>query len=238
MANYTIELSTLFEDPSFKLFDFEYEYYINDSKAKAEFEQKFIDHYLFHEIGHETVFRFKHNLKIRLRETMKIYKERYETELEVKRQNINFLINKDYTETYQRNTSKDYLDERLNINDITNTNDIKTTTTDKGVNLNKTSDLDNGVADINLSSGNLTSVSKDEADNTNIVNGNINTTNKTTMTEQNKITDTNNEDYILIGKGNIGVTSSATLLDFWRASLINIDLEIIEDCHDLFMLVY
>ena len=42
----------------------------------------------------------------------------------------------------------------------------------------------------------------------------------------------------LISQGNIGVTSSAELLKQWREVLINIDNMIIEDCKDLFMLIY
>ena len=238
MANYTIELSTLLKDPSFKLFDFKYDYYIDDEKAKEEFEQKFIDHYLFHEIGCETVYRFKHNLKTRLRETMKIYKERHYTELEVQRQNINFLINKDYTETYKRNVQIENIDERTNTNDMINTNDISTTTTDKGKNTNKTSDLNNGISSVSLEQGSLTSSSSDELDNVNVVDGNIKSENKMTIKDLNKSINNNNEDYILVGKGNIGTTSSAKLLQEWRDALINIDLEIIEECRDLFLLLY
>ena len=42
----------------------------------------------------------------------------------------------------------------------------------------------------------------------------------------------------LISKGNIGITSSAELLKQWRQVLINIDEMIIEECRDLFMLLY
>lgn len=238
MANYTIELSTLMKDPSFKLFDFEYDFYIDDKKAKREFEQKFIDHYLFHEIGFETVFRFKHQLKSKLRETMKIYRERHYTELEVERQKINFLINKDYIETLEKSNKRDVYDEITNTNNMTNSNNIKTTTTDNGSNINKTSDLDNGVSSVNLESGSLTSTSSDVVSNTNIVDGLISGTNNITTSNISKSNDVNDENYVLIGRGNIGTTSSAELLDKWRESLINIDLEIIEDCRDLFMLVY
>lgn len=238
MANYTIELSTLYKDPSFKLFDFQYDYYIDDEEAKKEFEQKFVDHYLFSEIGSETVFRFKHMLKSRLRETMKIYKERYQTELEVQRQQINFLINKDLKETIDRHTVKTFNEEKTSNNDMSNTNTINTTTTDKGVSNNRASDLENGVSNVALDNDSLTSVSEDKADNTNIVNGNIGSTNNITSLDTNNNTDTNDENYTLISKGNIGVTSSASLLRAWRDELINIDLEIIEECRDLFMLLY
>ena len=46
------------------------------------------------------------------------------------------------------------------------------------------------------------------------------------------------EEYSLIGQGNIGITSSAELLDKWRQVLLNIDLMIFEECNDLFMQIF
>ena len=46
------------------------------------------------------------------------------------------------------------------------------------------------------------------------------------------------ESHTIIGKGNIGTTSSAELLSKWREVLINIDRLIIDECKDLFMLIY
>ena len=46
------------------------------------------------------------------------------------------------------------------------------------------------------------------------------------------------ETYSLVSQGNIGVTSSAELLEKWRNVLINIDQMIFEECSDLFMLIY
>ena len=41
-----------------------------------------------------------------------------------------------------------------------------------------------------------------------------------------------------LSQGNIGITSSAELLQKWRDVLINIDEMIIEECRDLFMMIY
>ena len=51
-------------------------------------------------------------------------------------------------------------------------------------------------------------------------------------------TGNSNEEYTLIGQGNIGITSSAELLDKWRQVLLNIDLMIFEECNDLFMQIF
>ncbi len=60
---YTIELRTLLEDEVFEVFSFDYDFYTDDPKIRAKFEQKFKDHYLFDEIccsyNHVTKFDFK-----------------------------------------------------------------------------------------------------------------------------------------------------------------------------------
>jgi hypothetical protein len=70
MAKYTVELRDIVKS-GLKVFDFPYEFY--DDTKKAEFEQKFIDHFLFREIGTETVGRFQHYLKCKCRETLPYY---------------------------------------------------------------------------------------------------------------------------------------------------------------------
>ena len=105
MSNYTIELRFLENEPISKIFDFNYTYYMNGlvsdeiyEQKKKDFERKFIDTYYFDEIGYETPDRFKQRLKNYLDRGFKIWNERFKTELEVEKQNINFLLNKDLTE--------------------------------------------------------------------------------------------------------------------------------------------
>ena len=56
--------------------------------------------------------------------------------------------------------------------------------------------------------------------------------------ETNRRENTQSETTSLVSQGNIGITSSAELLQKWREVLINIDEIIIEDCRDLFMRIY
>ena len=53
-------------------------------------------------------------------------------------------------------------------------------------------------------------------------------------------TSTNNttEKTVFISRGNIGVTSSAELLEKWRNVMINIDQMLIDECRDLFAMIY
>lgn len=212
MGKYTIDVYTLLKDENFKVFNFDYEFYTEDTEIKQVFETKFLDRYMFHEIGFETVQRFKHYLKERLNSIAPYYKQLYETELKSK--NIQFLLNKDLLETFERVIEN----EGSNINDISNNDNIT-----QG---NKESYLENGNADIDLSQSNLTGVSENNTSNTS-------TSNSTSTTNNNQ-----NETTTLISQGNIGVTSSGSLLKDWREILINIQNMIIEDCSDLFMAIY
>ena len=100
MARYTIDVYTLLKDNNFKVFNFDYDFYTDDPNIKQAFETKFIDRYMFNEIGFETVSRFKHYLKERLNSIAPYYKQLYETELKSK--DIQFLLNKDLKETFIR----------------------------------------------------------------------------------------------------------------------------------------
>ena len=204
MARYTIDLYTLLQDDNFKLFDFDYEFYSDE--AKDDFEQKFINRYMFDEIGFETVMRFKHFLKEKLNRIAPYYKQLYQTELRCLEDDIDFMLNKDLRETET----------------IKGTNTSNSKTKANSSTLNKESYLDNGNASLDLTKGNMTGISSSE--------GKGNT--DSSQTGENEQVRT------YLSQGNIGITSSAELLEKWRSVLINIDEMIIEECRDLFMLIY
>ena len=204
MATYTIDLYSILKDKNFELFDFEYDFY--NEEHKKEFEEKFINRYMFDEIGFETVSRFKHFLKEKLNRIAPYYNQLYQTELRCLEGDIDFMLNKDLHET-------------INVKDK-NSSKSKTNATSKT--LNKESYLDNGNASLDLTEGNLTGVNSNDG------NG---ITESDMSGENEQLTE-------LISKGNIGVTSSAELLKQWRQVLINIDEMIIEECRDLFMMIY
>ena len=212
MANYTLELRQISESKNMKVFDFEYDFY--DPDLKAKFEEKFVNHYFFNEIGFETIQRFKHFLKMKLNEIMPYYKQLYQTEVEAK--DINFLLNKDLKETFIREVN--------NQNNTTGDSLSKVNGTDNtGF---KESNIANGNATLNNDS--LTSISQND--------NNFNNNNST----NNNITNSGNqkEETTLLSQGNIGITSSAELLQKWRDVIINIDQLIINECRDLFMSIY
>ena len=219
-CRYSIELREFVEDPLFTLFDFDYPFYSDDLSMKEEFENRFIEHYYFHEIGFETVARFKHYLRSRLRDVMPYYSQLYESELKAK--DLNFLLNKDLREEFIRESSGTLESSAK----TSGSNSMSSSNT----NNSKVSNLDNGVAAVNLSSGNLTGVSQDTTS------ANASNQTESGTTQANKTNQ--NEKTVFTSQGNIGVVSSANLLKEWRDVMINIQLQLIEECHDLFMLIY
>lgn len=210
MARYTLQLRKIVKD--INIFDFDYMFYTDDEKIKKNFENKLIQHYYFDEIGFETIGMFKNRLKEKLNYLMPYYKQLYDTEIASK--DINFLLNKDLKETFER-VSNGETTSRGN-NDITDSYD----------NDNLESNLAQGNASLSLDDGSLTNVGKNRGKN-------ISTSNNSSVDNTNQ-----NERTTLTSQGNIGITSSAELLQKWRDVIINIDSQIIEECWDLFMQIY
>ena len=254
MSSYTLELRHLHE--TYKVFSFDYDFYTDSDVIKNNFEKKFIDEYYFNEIGMETVARFQHRLKTRLNKIMPYYKQLYQTEL--KSNDIDFMLNKDLIETFERtiegnttnnldNTSSSNMSNILTQNeqDLSNINELTINSNSSDF---KESNIDNGNASLELSDGSITNVNKTDNESNNKLTSSLtndknissnleNSSDITSRASSNEI-NTQTETTQLTSKGNIGVTSSAELLEKWRKVLINIDELIINECSDLFMMVY
>ena len=224
MSNYTIELRFLENPPMTKLFDFEYDYYmkglVNDevyNQKKKEFENKFLEFYYFDEIGYKTPDRFKQRLKNYLDMGFKKWNERYKTELEVEKQKINFLLN------------KDLIEERITEGNATGNS---STTSSSITNSNTTANNKNTVNDtpdtrFTSTENFATSITNDESTTNSSNTGNGETTN--TSNQNSSMSEK------FTSKGNIGITSSAELLEKWREVIIDIDNEIIDGAEKYFM---
>ena len=224
MSNYTIELRFLNNPPLTSLFDFDYNYYmkglVNDEvyeQKKKEFENKFLEFYYFDEIGYKTPDRFKQRLKNYLDMGFKKWQERYKTELEVERQNINFLLN------------KDLIEERTTEGNATGTATSTSTSTSNTNNNSSNKNTVNDTPDTRFTTTEnfATSITTDETSSNSTNTGNGETTN---TSNQNS-----NLNERFTSKGNIGVTSSAELLEKWREVIIDIDNEIIDGAEKYFM---
>ena len=224
MSNYTIELRFLNNPPLSKLFDFPYNYYMKGLVAeevyeekKKEFELKFLEFYYFDEIGYKTPDMFKQRLKNYLDMGFKKWNERYKTELEVERQKINFLLNKDLVE------------ERVTQGNATGNSTVNSTNTSNSSNKANNKNTVNDTPDTRFTTTEnfATSITTDET-NSNSTNTDTGET-TSTSNQNNNVTDK------FTSKGNIGVTSSAELLEKWREVIIDIDNEIIDGAEKYFM---
>ena len=207
MSKYTLELRYLYEDENFNLFDFPYNLYNND--LKPWFEEKFYQHFMFYEIGFDTIGMFKQRLMTKLNDIYPYYRQLYETEIRTK--GIDFMLNKDLKESYVRElTSNSNSNQESNVtsNSLSTAGQLTPSLIANSQKIDKFMDS----AQKDNSSSNSTSTGES--------NGN------------------SREEYTLTSQGNIGITSSAELLTKWRETILNIDLMIFEECNDLFMQIF
>ena len=207
MSKYTLELRYIYEDENFNLFDFPYNLYDND--LKPWFEEKFYQHFMFYEIGFDTIGMFKQRLMSKLNDIFPYYKQLYETEIRTK--GLDFMLNKDFKESYVRElTSNSNSNQESNVtsNSLSTAGQLTPSLIANSQKIDKFMDS----AQKDNSSSNSTSTGES--------NGN------------------SREEYTLTSQGNIGITSSAELLTKWRETLLNIDLMIFEECNDLFMQIF
>lgn len=215
-SKYTLQLYYIYKDDSYNLFDQPYNLYNNE--LKPYFEEKFFQHFMFYEIGFDNINIFKQHLISTLNDIYPKYKQLYETEIRC--QNIDFMLNKDLKESYVRK-----------LNGESEGNSQATSTSDNTSNSNDLSIVSdtpqNIIDDLDKY---MTSASKSNSNSTN------NSTSNANNTIKNK--SNNTEEYELISQGNIGVTSSAELLEKWRNVLINIDQMIFKELENLFLFVF
>ena len=261
MANYTMTIAEMMNNGlTQNIFPTTYDFYLDDPQARKTFEDKFIKHYYYREIGFETPFMFIQKLESHLLLNMPYWKQLYQTELESR--NISFLLNKDLKETFIREIESENETSGTTSNQQNSTlsnsvsqSDTSTGTSDTSQNgtssnTHKESGINDGVAEVSLSDGYLTASSSDTgttSDTTTSTTTTKNTTSGTASSEDDvkskgEMSQTGNEKTLekteLISQGNIGITSSAQLLKEWREVLINMDKIIIESCNDLFMKIY
>ena len=217
MARYTIELRDI-ENCICYLFPRNFPFYTDSEELRQNFLQKFYDEYMFREIGFETVERFKRSLLGKLNKIMPYYTQLYHTELESK--NINFMLNKDLIETFEREVSGS---SEVNSNSTTNASGTSTANNNDIMYDTPNSRIDD-----------ITKYPTQGSQGENNATSSSNATSSNNQTGEN----TQTEKTSLISKGNIGITSSAQLLKEWREVIINIDEMILNELEDLFMLFF
>lgn len=190
---------------------------------KEAFQQKVIDHYRFRQIGQETVGRWLHFFRTRIREIMPYYVQLYE--FDAKFRNIDDpLESYNLVEEFKQNTSGN----GKIIGSSTSSNNA--TTNGENTSLSKFSDTPQNSVD-NIDNY-LTNATKANGTDSSTTNGSASgsteqTTNDSGMTE-----------HTLTRRGNIGVQPLGGEVENIRNAFINIDLQIIEELNDLFLMVY
>ena len=188
---------------------FDFPYNLYDNDLKPWYEENFFQHFMYYEIGFGSVAMIKQRLMSKLNDIFPYYKQLYETEIAAK--SVDFLLNKDLKESYVRELTS-------NSNSSQESNAIS-----KGLSTSGqiTPSL---IANSEKIDKFMDAAQKDES--------------SSNATSTGESTGNSKEEYTLTSQGNIGITSSAELLDKWREVLINIDLMIFEECNDLFMQVF
>ena len=177
--------------------------------SKDKLAQKIVDHYLMEQIGFETIGLFKHKVKITMNEIM-------ESKLPlIYSRAIEYdpLVNVDYTETFSRTIENEG---SSSSNSSSNSSGLNVGSDTPQGQINK-ADILNGT----YASG--TNASESEA----------------SVEDETNASNSTDEDYTKHVKGNSGVSATAQkMVEQFRDNIRAIDLEIIKELEDLFMIIY
>ena len=177
--------------------------------SKDRLAQKIVDHYLMEQIGFETMALFKHKVKITMNEIM-------ESKLPlIYSRAIEYdpLVNVDYTETFSRTIENEG---SSSSNSSSNSSGLNVGSDTPQGQINK-ADILNGT----YASG--TNASETEA----------------SVEDETSASNSTDEDYTKHVKGNSGVSATAQkMVEQFRDNIRAIDLEIIKELEDLFMIIY
>lgn len=220
-----------------KVWDFDYpvprkEIEYNGKRCKVDFdkeafEQKVLDHFWFRQIGQETVGRFLHYFRARIREIMPYYVQVYE--FDAKFRNID-----DPLESY--NLVETFKQETQGTGHVSGSSSADShNVTTRNVFADKTtkfSDTPQGAIE-NLDS-HLTNATVEEASDSDDTTQEGTSSGKSSQ----QTSDSGSSQHTLTRKGNIGVQPLGGEVQNIRSAFINIDLQIIDELKDLFLQVY
>ena len=261
----TVELRELVES-GIKVWDFEYPSFYEGAE-KTAFEQKVIDHYYFRQIGQETPARWLHYFRTRIREIMPYYKQLYET-VKIMEALDDPFGNLDVTETFEQTSTGEKSGSLTAGSLTTSTTSTNTTTNGETESSTQSEDSSTGErsdnntkkfsntpqgtisnlddhlteATVETITSNMSeeksstgsSTGKDSSTTTGSSSATDETESNTTTTD----TSTDTVTHTLHRKGNQGVNTYAHDMLEYRETLLNIDMLIINELNDLFLMVY
>lgn len=190
---------------------------------KKAFEQKILDHYRFRQIGQETVGRWLHYFRSRIREIMPYYVQLYE--FEAKWFNVDDpLESYNLVETFEETSHGS--GKQTSSGSSENTSESSGTTEST----RKHSDTPQGTID------NLDSYMSEATRENGTQTGGATVTGSDSSKSSTE--NTGNTSHTLTRKGNIGVQPLGGEVKNIREAFINIDLMVINELKDLFLQVY
>lgn len=214
MATYTLTIKQLVEN---KVEIFNFNYPIFKEEYRKTFEDQFIKHFYFDEIGVETVGKFIFMLNAKLNLIMPNYNKMYSAFALEQR----ILDNYDITEIFEKTTNNitSSNNESDNVSNSSNTGENKNLYTDtpkKKIDIDGVDYVSNITKDLNKNEGNATVKS----------------------TSSNNINDEGIEKWQRTMQGNIGVSTDMDAVTNFCNGLKNIDLLVFEELSELFMQIW
>ena len=206
---------------------------------KKAFEQKILDHYRFRQIGQETVGRWLHYFRTRIREIMPYYVQLYE--FEAKWFNVD-----DPLESY--NLVETFEESSHGSGTVTSSGSSENTSESSGTNTTSktgTADHERRFSDtpqgsIDNLDNYMSEAARENTDSSE--SGSEQATGTATVTgldsSESSSQNTGNTSHTLTRKGNIGVQPLGGEVQNIRDAFINIDLMVINELKDLFLQVY
>ena len=242
MANYTMEIRQMIDNPLIGLFTFDYDFYSDNPKDKEEFEKLFAEWYYFREIGFETPEHFKMKLQAKLNVMMPYYRQLALTEWDKVRTVEQMMTSKNLKETSTHEqmisgNNESSLNGESSQTGTSTSSQKQTSTNNQNV---KSSNLSDGVSQSLLEDGFLTSTASSDDNSSQDITGNTSDTSGITSTQNSSGTNnqTLTESTTFTSEGDIGIQTPAYAITEWRKVLININQQIIDECRDLFMSIY
>lgn len=213
---------------------FEYPSYYKGTD-KLAFEQLVIDHYFFRQIGQETVGRWLHMFRTRIREIMPYYIQLYESAALMAKIEDPF-GNVDVTETYEeerRENSSSQSQDSSESETATTNNQQTSGSSDREHRFSNTpqgsiENLDNYLTEAAIDHDQT----GEKVDGTTTTGGTASSTGSASGETSGKVRHT------LHRKGNQGVNTYAHDMKELRETFLNIDRQIIHELNDLFLGVY
>lgn len=190
---------------------------------KEEFQKKIIDHYRFRQIGQETVGRWLHYFRSRIKEIMPYYVQLYE--FEAKWFNVD-----DPLESY--NLVETFEESSHGSGTQSTSGSSENTSETSGTNSNTRKHSDTPQGSINNLDSYMSEATRENGDSTGTAT--VSGSDSSESSSENTGTTT----HTLTRRGNIGVQPLGTEVKNIRDAFINIDLMVINELKDLFLQVY